>query len=268
MLPESYGLRGPAWGNPYSEVRGSGVLWRFEWGARDEWLNPQRTYRDMVSKDAVLTASALVLAASALVFTAVNVRETYARKAPTEAIRTVANWEQYGRVGHRIGPEKPKVTVVVFSDYECTACKTSLPHLIAIQEEYRDDVAVVVRHYPLPGHPAARPAAAAAVCASRQGHFLDFHRGVFARTDELSPADLWTYASDAGVGDSTAFTKCMAEPATAATVDADLAAGNELGIPGTPTYLINDGIYNVFNGLEKVVEGHLRESDRWFSFRG
>lgn len=218
----------------------------------------------MSIKDSVLTGSLVLLTASAVTLTAVNVRETIRHRAPTDPIRTVSDWQAYGRTGHLVGKQDRKVSVVVFSDYECPACKASLPHLLAIRDKYPEDVSLVIRHYPLQGHPQARPAAEAAVCAAKQGRFEQFHREVFARDTELEGDEWFRFASAAGVRDSTSFARCLQDPATRAAVEADLAAGNRLGVPGTPTYLINDELFSGLSGLEKVVERHINARAGWF----
>src|SRR6476620_8636698 len=49
-----------------------------------------------------------------------------------------------------------KITLVEFADYECPHCKRFQPVLHQILEEFRSDVKLYFKHYPLPQHNNAR----------------------------------------------------------------------------------------------------------------
>jgi len=76
------------------------------------------------------------------------------------------------------GAEKGDVTLVMFSDYACGYCRTSVPdidRLIAEDPRLR----VVWREIPILG-PGSEIAAKAGLAAAVQGRFVDFHRRMFA----------------------------------------------------------------------------------------
>src|SRR5690606_23678943 len=77
------------------------------------------------------------------------------------------------------GNPDARVAVVEFSDYQCPSCKAVHPVLDELVKKYPNDVRVVFRHFPLPQHPKAAEAAAAAVWAAEQGRFWQFTDLVF-----------------------------------------------------------------------------------------
>ena len=114
---------------------------------------------------------------------------------PGEA--TVTNWQRYADGGHRLGPETAAVTIIEFGDYQCPFCRASEPHLKAIRAKYGNDVALVYRHFPLPGHGSAFPAARGAECAGQQDRFWEFHELLYSTESWIGDASEATF-SDAG----------------------------------------------------------------------
>src|SRR5207248_2534378 len=73
------------------------------------------------------------------------------------------------------------------------------PVLRQIIDEYRNDVKVYFKHYPLPQHEHAREAAEAAVAAGKQGKFWPYDEKMWANQDSLGGADLEKYAKEVGL---------------------------------------------------------------------
>lgn len=84
---------------------------------------------------------------------------------------------------HVRGAKNPKVYVVEYSDFECPFCKQFHPSLQQALTEYKDQVAVVYRHFPLESiHPSARALAEGSECAAEIGGedaFWQYHDQVF-----------------------------------------------------------------------------------------
>jgi protein-disulfide isomerase len=103
----------------------------------------------------------------------------------------------------------------------------------------------VYREFPLTSiHPAAQKASEAAVCAGELGNYWEMNERLFATTDEWSaaadPARLFKeYAEDLEL-DAKAFAECLDSGQAAAKVQADMMAGEELGVSATPYFFIND----------------------------
>ena len=76
------------------------------------------------------------------------------------------------------GPADALVTIIEFSDYECPYCRKAHEPLMDALDD-NDDVRLVFKHYPLPMHVHAIPAARAAWAAGQQGKFWEMHDHMF-----------------------------------------------------------------------------------------
>lgn len=136
------------------------------------------------------------------------------------------------------GPDGAPITIVEFSDFECPFCSRVNPTLAQVQETYGDKVRIVFRQYPLPIHANAQKAAEASLCAHDQGKFWEMHDVMFAGQRELSVDQLKAKASQIGL-DTDQFNQCLDSNQHADAVQADLKAGAEAGVQGTPAMFIN-----------------------------
>ncbi|MFQ5846920.1 MAG: DsbA family protein [Candidatus Methylomirabilales bacterium] len=140
------------------------------------------------------------------------------------------------------GSEKAPVTIIEFSDFQCTFCwrfwKQTLPRL---DEEYimPGKVRFVYRHLAILG-PQSVQAAQASECAREQGNFWTYHDTLFASKGFLSLADdrLKQYARDLGL-DGAIFDQCLDTGKYAEKVEGETGIGILLGVNGTPTFFIN-----------------------------
>ena len=189
-------------------------------------------------------------------------RETYVTSLRDKAgvsIKLVAPRVEVAGDGPSRGPANAPVTIVEFSDYQCPFCKRAEPIVQEVLKRYPDKVRLVFRHFPLPMHPNARPAAEAALCANEQGKFWEFHEKVFGGTG-LEEADLTGYASAAGI-DAEKFKACVAERRFKDKVDADTKAGSEAGVSGTPAFFVNGIMLSGAMPVEKfsaIIESELK----------
>jgi len=78
------------------------------------------------------------------------------------------------------GAKNGKVTIVEFSDFECPFCVRAYPTVKQILSEYKNEVSLYYKHFPLVQiHPNASKTAEASLCADDQGKFWEFHDKVF-----------------------------------------------------------------------------------------
>lgn len=140
------------------------------------------------------------------------------------------------------GPEDAKVTIVAFSDFECGYCSREFPKLNELMKTYSKEVRLVYKHTPLPFHPRARPAHAAAMMAHQElgdDGFWKFHDLVLSNPGRLSVPDLRKHAETLGL-DLAAFDRLMANDKTIfAMIRPDLKEAEQCKVQGTPTILIN-----------------------------
>lgn len=143
------------------------------------------------------------------------------------------------------GAETPAITLVEFADFQCPHCREFAHSIDAVLERFGDRVRVYYRQYPLPSHPNAMTASLASLAAHRQGMFWQFHAKVFENQAALNAATdplplLLGWAEEIGLN-TQRLQADMADPAVAALVQADLRAGTDAGLQGTPTLFI-DGV--------------------------
>jgi len=140
-----------------------------------------------------------------------------------------------------LGNANAPVTLLEFSDYQCPFCarhyRDVMPSLVKDYVE-TGKVKYVMRENPIQSiHSRAMPAAQAALCANDQGKYWDMHNIMFDNQRELSDENLRTYAGTIGL-DTAAFNACLESEKYKDRVNEDLAAGRDLGIRGTPGFLI------------------------------
>jgi len=140
------------------------------------------------------------------------------------------------------GNANAPVKLVEFVDYECPHCRLVQPVFKQIVEEFKTDVSVTLKHYPLGQHTNARLAAAAAVAAHKQGKFWPFSDKIWDNADSITKSKLEQLAGEVGL-DLERFRKDLDDPASADAVQKDKDEGGRLGIRSTPTIYINGQLY-------------------------
>ena len=139
-----------------------------------------------------------------------------------------------------IGAINAPVTIVVFSDFECPYCSRGAERIHEILELYPTQVRVVFKQMPLPMHSNANLAAQASLAAHAQGNefFWQYHDLLFENRLTLERSNLEEYAEQIGL-DMETFRAALDNETFAEVVAADIAHAAELGIRGTPNFLIN-----------------------------
>lgn len=138
----------------------------------------------------------------------------------------------------RRGPENAPVTIVEFSDFQCSFCRRVQPTLAALQERYGDKIRWSFKDLPLVSiHPAAQKAAEAARCAGEQGKFWQYREALFQNT-KLSD-DLHDRLSAKLSLNGDVFRACLDSGKFKPLVNADAAEAQKFGISGTPAFMIN-----------------------------
>jgi protein-disulfide isomerase len=140
------------------------------------------------------------------------------------------------------GGANAKVVIQQWSDFQCPFCTRVEGTVSEIHKNYGDKVKVVWRDKPLPMHPDAPLAAEAAREAMKQkgpAGFWKMHEKLFANQQKMKREDLESYAQDIGL-DMEKFKAALDNRTHKAAVEADDKAGTDIGISGTPAFLIND----------------------------
>lgn len=156
-------------------------------------------------------------------------RETASRLAPLRgAIETPFK-------GAVLGNPQGTVTLVEFTDFACTYCRSSVKDVEALVAA-NPDLRVVVRELPIIA-PESEPAARMGLAAAAQGRYAAFHKAMFAGP-RPSEASIAAAATGAGVdlAGAAAFARM---PAVQQELERNLGFARQLGINGTPAWVVN-----------------------------
>ena len=137
-----------------------------------------------------------------------------------------------------VGPADAKATIVVFSDYQCPYCARLERYIEQVMASFPDEVKLVVKHFPLTGHPFSRQGAMAALAAGKQGKFWEFHRQLLENHDDLNEQKALDIAAKLGL-DMERFAKDRKSAESRLLIEKDLENGRAIGVTGTPTAFIN-----------------------------
>ncbi len=147
-------------------------------------------------------------------------------------------------------PSAP-VVLIEFVDYECPHCKRVQPVMRQVVDEFKSEVKVYFKHYPLGGHTNSRLAAEAAVAAQKQGKFWPYNEKIWANADSLTPAALEQFAKDVGL-DVAKWRKDLESAEVKGRVEKDHAEGGALGLQSTPTIYLNGREYTDHRDIESL----------------
>ena len=141
------------------------------------------------------------------------------------------------------GPATAKVTVVVFSDYECPFCKRGDATLQQVIRHYGDQIRVVFKQLPLPFHQSARPAAllaSAVQTKSGDSAFFKLSAELFAKSPELGRTTLSELGARYGLSaQEIAATLDGHNRAAVERLTKDSYLAEDVGATGTPHFFIN-----------------------------
>ncbi|MGJ7440340.1 DsbA family protein [Aquipuribacter sp. MA13-6] len=171
--------------------------------------------------------------------TAVSSEESAAREALSGLARREAD-DPYAR-----GDVDAPVVMIAWSDFQCPFCgrfaRETEPALV---EEYVETGVLRIewRDFPYLGEQSTT-AALAGRAAAEQDMFWPFHEALYdleipPNSGELDAERLQQIAVDTGL-DGAAFAATMADPAARQAVEADFTEAQQLGVTGTPTFLVN-----------------------------
>jgi protein-disulfide isomerase len=161
------------------------------------------------------------------------------------------------------GAKDPKITLIEFSDFQCPYCSRAKGTVDELLKIYKDSLQVTFRHFPLPFHSNAMPAAIAAVAAAEQGKFWQMHDKLFANQQALGADDLEKYAKEIGL-DMAKYKAAINNPKTKEAVEADKKMGETFGVGGTPAFFINghsfSGAYPL-DSFKTAIDEELKKVD-------
>lgn len=173
----------------------------------------------------------LEAALSARLRTGANIRLLISESAPP--VQSISADDDPAR-----GDASAPVTIVEFTDFQCSSCAAMQPVLDEVLKAYGNRVRLVVRDFPLTMHANARKAAEAANAAHAQGKFFEYTALLFKRQNALEVPSLKKYASELGL-DRVRFDAALDSGQYAAEIKHDMDDGVLYGVDSTPAIFVN-----------------------------
>jgi protein-disulfide isomerase len=142
-----------------------------------------------------------------------------------------------------VGNPQGDVTLVEFFDYNCGYCKRALTDMM---ELIKDDgkLRVVLKEFPVlgPGSVEAAQVAVAARMQDKSGKkYLDFHQRLLGGRGQADRAKALAAAKEAGF-DMARLERDLASPEVKATLDESMKLADQLGVNGTPSYVVGNDL--------------------------
>jgi protein-disulfide isomerase len=153
------------------------------------------------------------------------------------------------------GNPQSRVAIVEFFDYSCPHCKHSEPAMQALLEKDGGSVRFVYKELPILG-PGSMYAARAALASMKQGKYAALHHALM-EAETIDEESVQAVAATAGL-DVPRLLKDMRDPAIDAAIEKNSRLASELGIDGTPAFVIGGQVLpggldaNVLSGLLAV----------------
>jgi len=156
---------------------------------------------------------------------------------------------------HVNGDPAAPVMILEYADFECAAClrfATGTMRAVVDRLVKPGRASFGFKHFPLPNHRLAQPAAIAAECAGQAGKFWPFYKALFDRDGSLGESilqeiwkrpDIALSPTDCRLADAADVVRRHSEEAVA------------IGIRGTPTFFVGtvvDGKMSVVTSLYGV----------------
>jgi|SRR5262245_35079335 len=145
--------------------------------------------------------------------------------------------------GRSVGPIVARVTVDVYSDFQCPSCKALAEQTLSrVMEDYAKPgkIRLVHHDFPLPMHAHAKEAALLATAADRIGKFEPVSEALFKQQDAWAASGNVAAAVDSVLTPEEAkkVHELAKDPAVAAVVQHDIDLGTRLNITSTPTVIL------------------------------
>ena len=152
------------------------------------------------------------------------------------------------------GPINAPLTVVMFGDFQCSACSRTHPILQKVIAEFPGKIRFVARDFPLETlHENAYRAALAANAAKAQGKFWEYGELLYHNQDALDDESLKKYAAQLGLN-VRQFEIDFSSEKAAVEVRKDMDDGISYGVTGTPSIFVN-GVM-----VRRLTEEDIRET--------
>src|ERR1700719_3701776 len=154
-----------------------------------------------------------------------------------------------------LGNKDGDVTFVEFFDYNCGYCKRAMADMLELMKT-DPKLKVVLKEFPVLGRGSVE-AAQVAVAARMQDpagkKYLDFHQKLLGGRGQADKAHAMAAAKEAGF-DMAKLEKDISSPEVRATLEENFKLAEEMGMNGTPSYVIGKQVVVGAVGLDGLKE--------------
>jgi protein-disulfide isomerase len=157
--------------------------------------------------------------------------------------------------GVTLGNKDGDVTFVEFFDYNCGYCKRAMADMLDLMKN-DTRLKVVLKEFPVLSEgsvEAAKVAVAVRMQDPTGKKYLDFHQKLLGGRGVADKARAMAAAKDAGL-DTARIEKDLASPEVRETLTENMKLAEEMGLNGTPSYVIGNQIVVGAVGLEGLKE--------------
>lgn len=145
-----------------------------------------------------------------------------------------------------LGKDDAPITIIEFSDFQCSYCKQFHEQTFPkIKELYIDTGKVRWAFANLPlrtMHPLAFDAAIAGECAHEQNKFFEFEDLAFANAQNLQKENILQFSSAINGLDLTRFDTCVEDQIYSSKIENEIQTAANIHIRSTPTFVIDKQI--------------------------
>jgi len=211
----------------------------------------------------------LLIGGAALVILALAVGPTIRdATAPVGQINPITPVQRPLEDGRNMGDPNAPIVMDVYSDFQCSACAifaNQVEPLLAEQYVANGQLYITYRQFPIldRGTSESKQSASASMCAAEQNRFWDYHDMLFANVlgvnaGSFTDKRLIAFAEELEL-DMDAFRTCLRDDNYQGEISADIAAGQQLGLTGTPSVFVNGtqiapGFVPSFEQLQEVFQ--------------
>jgi protein-disulfide isomerase len=142
------------------------------------------------------------------------------------------------KVAFITGPANAKMTLVEFYDYNCPYCRASAPAVKKFYAAHKNDARFAFIEFPIKGQDSTIAARAAIAARNQPDKYLAFHFLLMGEDGMATPEVVFADAQKAGL-DVQKLTADMKNPSVDQAIDASHKLAQEVGIDGTPAFIIN-----------------------------
>ena len=152
-----------------------------------------------------------------------------------------------------LGNKDGDVTFVEFFDYNCGYCKRAMADMLDLMKN-DSKLKIVLKEFPVLSQGSVEAAqVAVAVRMQAPQKYLDFHQKLLGGRGPADKAHALAVAKDLGL-DMARIEKDMASPEAKATIEENFKLAEEMGMNGTPSYVIGKQVVIGAVGLEGLKE--------------